>query len=280
MTRPLGIVGGSGFYSLLDGATEHHLDTPFGRPSDAITTGRLGDREVAFVPRHGRDHTIPPHRVNYRANLWALRELGVRRVVLPCAVGSLRADLDPGTFVVLDQFVDRTSGRPSTFHDGAAPVDHDVVGPVTHVAMADPYCPDLRAVACQELTAMGRRHEDQGTIVVIQGPRFSTRAESRWFAAAGWDVVGMTQVPEAPLARELAMCVAGVAVVTDHDAGVDADPADGREIRAVSNEQVVEVFAANVQHVKELVARVVARVAPDPSGACDCAAALEGATMG
>jgi 5'-methylthioadenosine phosphorylase len=280
VTTPLGIVGGSGFYELLDDATEHHLDTPFGRPSDAVTTGSLAGRPVAFVPRHGRGHRLPPHRVNYRANLWALRQVGVQRVLLPCAVGSLRPDLDPGTFVVLDQYVDRTTGRAGTFHDGAAPADHEVVGPVTHVSMADPYCPTLRRATVDELVAMGRPHERQGTIVVIAGPRFSTRAESRWFAAAGWDVVGMTQVPEAPLARELAMCVGGIAMVTDHDAGVEgAARPDGRPVEAVTSEQVLEVFAANVAHVRDLVGRIVSRVDAVPDDGCTCSAALDGATM-
>lgn len=273
MTDRLGIVGGSGFYELLDDPTEHDVTTPFGRPSDLVVTGTLGGREVAFVPRHGRGHQLPPHRVPYRANLWALRELGVRRVLLPCAVGALRPDLDRGTFVVLDQFVDRTSGRIATFHDGSAPLDHDQVGPVTHVSMADPYCPELRTVIAAELAAMDRPHEDEGTIVVVEGPRFSTRAESQWFAAAGWDVVGMTQVPEAPLARELAMCVAGIGVVTDHDAGVEDVHT------AVTSTEAIEVFAANVASLKELVGRVVSRVDAAPGEACTCASALDDATI-
>jgi 5'-methylthioadenosine phosphorylase len=268
----LGIVGGSGFYELLDDATEHRIDTPFGAPSDVVVTGQLGGRAVAFLPRHGRGHRLPPHRVPYRANLWALREVGVRRVLLPCAVGSLRRELPPGTFVVLDQFVDRTTGRVGTFHDGADPLDHDQVGPVTHVAVAEPYCPELRAAAIAELAAAERPHATSGTIVVIPGPRFSTRAESRWHAAAGWDVVGMTQAPEVALARELAMCVCGIAMVTDHDAGTDGG-------EHVTSAQVVEVFAANVAHVKQLVAGVVGRVAPVPGDACTCADALEGAQM-
>lgn len=274
MTDRIGIVGGSGFYELLDAAAEHTIDTPFGSPSDVVATGTLAGREVAFLPRHGRGHTIPPHRVNYRANLWALRETGVRRVLLPCAVGSLRPDLGPGTFVVLDQFIDRTWGRPGTYFDGTAPVDHDRPGPVTHVSLADPYCPTLRAATVGELGAMHRPHAASGTLVVIQGPRFSTRAESRAFAAAGGDVIGMTQAPEAPLARELAMCVCGIAMVTDHDAGVEG--ADD----AVTHAQVAEVFAANVAHVKELVTRVVARVPAIPDDGCRCAAALDGASLG
>jgi 5'-methylthioadenosine phosphorylase len=272
VTARLGIVGGSGFYELLDDATEHQVTTPFGAPSDVVVTGQLAGREVAFVPRHGRGHRLPPHRVPYRANLWALRELGVQRVVLPCAVGALQPGLEPGTFVILDQFVDRTTGRVGTFFDGDDPVDHDVRGPVTHVAVADPYCPELRAAATAELAAAGRPHRARGTIVVIPGPRFSTRAESRWHAAAGWDVVGMTQAPEVALARELAMCVCGVAMVTDADADLEGGD-------HVTSAQVVEVFAANVAHVKQLVAGVVGRVEPRPGDGCRCAAALEGAQM-
>jgi 5'-methylthioadenosine phosphorylase len=268
----LGIVGGSGFYELLEDATEHRIDTPFGAPSDVVVTGQLEGHEVAFLPRHGREHHLPPHRVPYRANLWALREVGVRRVLLPCAVGSLRRELTPGTFVVLDQFVDRTTGRIGTYLDGDAPPDHDQVGPVTHVSVAEPYCPDLRAATVAELEAADRPHTPTGTIVVIPGPRFSTRAESRWHAAAGWDVVGMTQAPEVALARELAMCVCGIAMVTDHDAGVDGG-------EHVTSAQVVEVFAANVAHVKRLVAGVVGRVTAEPGDACTGADALEDAQM-
>lgn len=259
----IGVIGGSGFYELLADADEHEVDTPFGSPSDRVSTGTMAGRQVAFLPRHGREHTVPPHRINYRANLWALRELGVTRVLAPCAVGALHPGLDLGEFVVLDQFVDRTRGRADTFYDDA---------PVTHVAMADPYCPVLRRLATDELGAMGRPHRPAGTIVVIQGPRFSTRAESRWFRSAGWDVIGMTQYPEVPLARELALCVMGVAMVTDYDAGLEDDP----DVEAVSNAAVQEVFRANAAHVRTLVERVVAEVPSDRSG-CDCSEALVGA---
>lgn len=252
----IGIFGGSGFYELLDDATEHRLDTPYGEPSDPVVTGSWQGREVAFLPRHGADHRFPPHRVNYRANVWAMRELGVTRLLAPCAVGSLKAELGPGAMVVLDQFVDRTTGRPDTFHDGA---------PVTHTSMAEPYCGMLRGLVTEELSSLGRPHEPTGTIVVIQGPRFSTRAESRWFSAQGWDVVGMTQYPEVPLAREAGMCVAGIALVTDHDAGLEGHP----DVAPVSHQQVLDVFAANIEHLKALLGRVVARI-PDERG-CDCA---------
>ena len=252
----IGIFGGSGFYELLDDATEHRVDTPYGDPSDPVVTGTWQGREVAFLPRHGADHRYPPHRVNYRANVAAMQQLGVTRLLAPCAVGSLVAEIGPGHVVVLDQFVDRTTGRADTFHDGA---------PVVHTSMAEPYCGTLRGLVTEELTALDRPHRDRGTIVVIQGPRFSTRAESRWFSAQGWDVVGMTQYPEVPLAREAGMCVAGIALVTDHDAGLEGHP----DVAPVSHQQVLEVFAANIEHVKALLARVVARI-PEARD-CGCA---------
>jgi 5'-methylthioadenosine phosphorylase len=257
----IGIIGGSGFYELLDDATEHVVDTPFGPPSDALVTGSFAGREVAFLPRHGRDHTLPPHRVPYRANVWALRELGVQRVVAPCAVGSLRPDLGTGTFVVLDQFVDRTRSREQTFFDGPD---------VQHVAMADPYCPELRELTNGVLEAEGHPHETDGTIVVIEGPRFSTRAESLWYARQGWDVIGMTQVPEIPLLREAELCAVGIAMVTDHDAGVEGAP----EVAAVTHDAVLEVMAANVDRLQAVLASLVAAV-PKERG-CGCGTALHG----
>lgn len=259
----IGVIGGSGFYELLTDAEEHAIETPYGAPSDRVMVGRMAGRDVAFLPRHSREHTIPPHRINYRANLWVLRELGVTRLLAPCAVGALQPDLELGTFVVLDQFVDRTRSRADTYFDEA---------PVTHVSMADPYCPVLRGLATDELTAMGRPSRAAGTIVVIQGPRFSTRAESRWFRAAGGDVIGMTQYPEVPLARELALCVAGVAMVTDHDAGLEDDPG----VEPVSNAAVQQVFRDNATHVRTLVERVIAQIPADRSG-CTCSEALVGA---
>jgi 5'-methylthioadenosine phosphorylase len=191
--------------------------------------GEVNGREVAFIPRHGADHRFAPHQVNYRANLWALRALGVRQVLAPCAVGSLKPELTPGTFVVPDQFVDRTWGREHTVYaDG---------GPVVHISPADPYCPTGRATLIATgnqgsgdggagVVAGGAGVVAGGTMVVINGPRFSTRAESRWHAAQGWSVVGMTGAPEAAIARELALCYTSVAVVTDHDAGI----ADGEGV--------------------------------------------------
>jgi 5'-methylthioadenosine phosphorylase len=257
----IGVIGGSGFYSFLPGARPVEIDTPFGPPSEAPVVGEIGGRRVAFVPRHGRDHRFPPHRVNYRANLWALRALGVRQVLGPCAVGSLRPELTPGTVAVPDQLVDRTWGREHTVYDGP--------GPVVHVSPADPYCPRGRGT----VIATGNDEVvDGGTMVVINGPRFSTRAESRWHAAQGWSLVGMTGAPEATIARELALCYTSIAVVTDHDAGVEAG-------EGVTHAEVLAQFAKSIDRLKELLTTVVAALPPtepDDEATCPCRRSLDG----
>ncbi len=259
----IGVIGGSGLYSFLDGAETVDLDTPFGAPSDPLTIGEVAGRSVAFLPRHGRNHRFPPHRVNYRANLWALRAVGVRQILGPCAVGSLLAANDAGTIVVPDQLVDRTWGRPSTFYDE--------VGRVVHVAFADPYCPRGRAAVLD----VGRRQDlgpvDGGTLVVVNGPRFSSRAESLWHQSQGWALVGMTAAPEAALARELALCYTSVALVTDLDAGLEHG--DG-----VTHEQVFTVFATKMALVRELLVEAI-RVLPPEESDCSCRHALDGLTL-
>lgn len=263
MTPDIGIIGGSGFYEFLAGPSQVTVATPFGEPSAPVAIGDLDGRQVAFLPRHGAQHQFPPHRVNYRANLWALRSVGVRQVIAPAAVGSLRADLGPGTFVVPDQVIDRTWGRAHTVYD----TDSGVV----HVAFADPYCPRGRAAilaSADDATPL----VDHGTLVVINGPRFSTKAESRWHAAAGGDVVGMTGLPEASIARELALCYSTVTMVTDHDAGVEAG-------EPVTHAQVLRVFASNIERLRALLRRVIARLPEPESGAtagCSCRRALDG----
>ena len=255
----IGVIGGSGFYSLLDEAEEIQVDTPYGPPSDVITIGRIGSRQVAFLPRHGRDHRFPPHRIPYRANLWALRSVGVRQVLAPSAVGSLRAEYGPGTLVVPDQLVDRTSGRVQTYYDEP--------GGVVHVSFADPYCPDGRAAAVKTARAADWPTVDGGTLVVIEGPRFSTRAESKWFSANGWSIVGMTGYPEAVLARELALCYTAICLVTDHDAGVEAG-------EGVSQEEVFAFFSRNIERMRTLVAETVTALPEERT--CACRSALDG----
>jgi 5'-methylthioadenosine phosphorylase len=255
------VIGGSGFYSFVDAGTEVAVDTPYGPPSDPVVVGEVAGRRVAFLARHGRDHRFPPHRIPYRANLWALRTLGVREIFAPCAVGSLRPAVAPGSLVVPDQLVDRTSGRTSTYYDAGA----------VHVPFADPYCPRGRAAVVAESTGAGWPATDGGTLVVIEGPRFSTRAESRAYAAAGWSLVNMTGQPEAVLARELALCYTAVALVTDLDAGVE----DGS---AVTQDEVFRVFAANTARLRELLVRVLGAL-PERSG-CPCPGALDGIDTG
>jgi 5'-methylthioadenosine phosphorylase len=240
------VIGGSGFYSFLDDPELVEVGTPYGEPSAPLSIGEVGDRRVAFLPRHGRHHEYPPHRINYRANLWALRSLGVRQVLAPCAVGGLRDEVAPGDLVVPDQLVDRTSGRERTFVERGA----------VHLPFADPYCPRLSGTLAQpDGVRLG------GTMVVIDGPRFSTRAESRDYADRGWTLINMTGAPEAALARELRMCLATIALVTDMDAGTAAG-------EAVTQQHVFSLFTANTERLKAMLAEVVADL-PDPAG-CTC----------
>jgi 5'-methylthioadenosine phosphorylase len=247
-TPTVAVVGGSGFYSFLHCPEEVSVSTPYGEPSAPVAVGTVGERTVAFLPRHGAGHEHPPHRINYRANLWALASLGVRQVFAPCAVGGLQPATGPGTLVVPDQLVDRTSGREQTYVERGA----------AHVPFADPYCPDLRA----GLLASAPEVVDGGTMVVIEGPRFSTRAESRWYAAQGWSLVNMTGHPEAVLARELGLCYAAIALVTDVDAGVAASD-------AVDQATVFAAFAANLTRLKGLL-RTAVEGLPEVGG-CRCA---------
>ncbi len=262
----LGIIGGSGFYSFLEDTERVTVTTPFGEPTDDIVIGEVAGRRVAFLARHGQGHRFPPHRLNYRANLWALRSVGVRQVIAPCAVGSLIREQGPGTVVVPDQIVDRTSGREHTVYD--AP------GTVVHVGFADPYCPRGRAAVLAS-DASGLDLVDGGAMVIINGPRFSSRAESRWHQSAGWSVVGMTGMPEAAIARELAMCFTSLCLVTDLDAGLD-------DSEAVSHQAVLQAFERNIDGLKSLLLDAVGRMPQaeeDDSATCSCRHALDGLTL-
>jgi 5'-methylthioadenosine phosphorylase len=247
-TAEIGVFGGSGFYTFLDDVREIKVDTPYGAPSDSVFLADVAGRRVAFLPRHGRRHTIPPHRLNYRANVWAMRSLGVRAVISPCAAGSLQPDVKPGDFVVCDQFVDRTSGRADTFFDG--PI-------VTHLSSAETYDPTLRRHAIETIRDHGIEVHERGTVVVIQGPRFSTKAESIWFSSAGWEVINMTQYPEAWLCRELGMAVVNISLITDYDAGVH----EGTE--AVDARSVLEVFQQNAERIQQVVIDLIGRFPAD-----------------
>jgi 5'-methylthioadenosine phosphorylase len=254
----IGVIGGSGFYEFLADAHEVAVQTPFGEPSETVLVGEVAGKRVAFLPRHGRDHRYPPHKIPYRANLWALRALGVRRVLAPSAVGSLTASHGPGTLIVPDQIVDRTRGRAQTYYDVNA----------VHVTFADPYCPGGRAHAIETARQAGWTPAQSGTLVVIDGPRFSTRAESQWYARQGWTLVGMTGHPEAVLARELAMCYTTLALVTDLDAGVE-------EGEGVTQAEVFEVFAQNMSRLRDLVGKIIEAL-PDERADDLCSHALDG----
>jgi 5'-methylthioadenosine phosphorylase len=246
-TADVAVIGGTGFYTFLDDAEELAVETPYGAPSAPVAVGTVAGRRVAFLPRHGRHHEYPPHAIPYRANLWALRALGVRQVLAPCAVGGLRHDVAPGDLVVPDQLVDRTYRRvPSYVETGAV-----------HLPFADPYCPRVS----KALVAAAPDVRAGGAMVVIEGPRFSTRAESQQYAAAGGTLINMTGAPEAALARELRMCYASIALVTDMDAGAESGAGVGQE-------EVFALFRANLDRLSGLLTTAVAAL-PDPDG-CGC----------
>ena len=254
----IGVIGGSGFYEFLEDTETVEMETPFGAPAAPITIGAAGGRRVAFLPRHGTDHRYPPHEVPYRANMWALKDLGVTRVFGPCAAGSLRKEISPRTLVISDQAIDFTKSRANTFYDGPQ---------TTHVSFADPYCPTLRETLVKTAASQGIEHRDGGTMVVIEGPRFSTKAESKMYAQLGADVIGMTQFPEAILARELELCYGNVALVTDYDVGVD-------DIPPVTHEEVLKVFGENIDKVRDLLFAAIPEVPAERT--CPCATALAG----
>jgi len=254
----IAVIGGSGLYSLFDEVLgEHQVRTPYGEPSEVVTVAEVAGRRVAFLPRHGRDHRHAPHGIPYRANMWALRSLGCRQVLAPCAVGGLQPRLPAGSFVLPDQLVDRTTGRDRTYFESGA----------VHVNFADPYCPQGRGAVLRAARDIGLAVHDGGTVVVIDGPRFSTRAESRWYSAAGGTVINMTGAPEAALARELALCYTSIALVTDLDAGVEGD-------RGVTQDEVFRVFKENTGRMRTLLLAAVEALPPDRL--CPCPSALDG----
>ena len=261
MQAEVGIFGGSGFYTFAEGKSEEvAVETPYGAPSDKLTITTIAGRKVAFLPRHGRDHRLPPHMINYRANLWAMKKLGVKWVFGPCAAGSLDPKVKPGDFVICDQFVNRTWGRADTFFEG--PI-------TTHISAADPYCPQLRELAIKTAAELNLPCHSQGTVVVVNGPRFSTRAESAEFRSHGWQVINMTQYPEAILARELEMCYANISLITDNDTGLEGEP----NIEPVSHQAVMEIFQQNIHKLRELLFAMIAKL-PEAQD-CSCAVALK-----
>ena len=257
----VGIIGGTGVYDpeIFEDVKEVKVYTPYGETSDLISIGYLEGRKVAFLPRHGKMHTIPPHRINFRANIWALRELGVERIVAPAAVGSLREDYKPGDFVIVDQFIDRTKKRLDTFYEG---------GRICHISAADPFCPELRKIFYEGAVRLGLRVHEKGTYVCIEGPRFSTRAESKLFRSWGADIIGMTLYPECILAREAQICYVSVSMVTDYDVWAE---------KPVSSREVVETMKRNIDNLKRLIREAIPKIPKERK--CECGSALEDALL-
>lgn len=259
MQAEIGIIGGTGLYDpkLLKNVEEVTVDTPYGAPSDAITTGELSGRRVAFLPRHGKKHTIRPTDVNSRANIFALKKLGVKRILAPSTVGSLKEEYKPGDIVFVEQFIDRTTKREQSFYAEKQ---------VCHISVAEPMCPEVRRTLIAVAKDLGVSAHSTGTYVCIEGPRFSTKAESRMYRLWGADVVGMTLVPECVLAREAELCYATMSMVTDYDVWKE---------HPVCVDDIVRTMRGNVENVKRIIVEVVARL-PKECG-CECGSALKGA---
>ena len=261
MRAEIGIIGGTGVYDpqLLKDVKEVKLSTPYGPPSDSITVGELKDRKIAFLPRHSKKHTIRPTDVNSRANIHALKELGVHRILAPAAVGSLREEFKPGDVVFVDQFIDRTTKREQSFYAGPQ---------VCHISVAEPMCPELREILIEVADGMNISYHKTGTYVCIEGPRFSTKAESKMFKSWDADIIGMTLVPECILAREAEICYASIATVTDYDVWKD---------HPVSADEVVKTMKENIEKVKNIITGAIPRI-PKERG-CECGAALRNALI-
>jgi 5'-methylthioadenosine phosphorylase len=261
MRAEIGIIGGTGFYDpqLVRNGREMRLDTPYGPPSDLIIVGELKGRKVAFLPRHGKKHTIRPTDVNSRANIHALKELGVQRILAPSTVGSLREEYKPGDLVFINQFIDRTTRREESFYTGSK---------VCHISVAEPMCPNLRKILIEVAEEMSINYHKTGTYVCIEGPRFSTKAESKMFRSWGADVVGMTLVPECVLAREAEICYSSIATVTDYDAWKD---------QPVTANEVLKTMRANVEKVKCIIAEAVPNIPKERR--CECKGALKSALI-
>ena len=259
MQAEIGVIGGTGLYDpkLLKNVREVTVETPYGKPSDTITVGELAGKSVAFLPRHGKKHTIRPTDINVRANIFALKKLGVKRVLAPSTVGSLREEYHPGEIVFCNQFIDRTTRREQSFY---------TENKVCHISVAEPMCPELRQSLIAVAKNMGIKMHETGTYVCIEGPRFSTKAESKMYRQWGADVVGMTLVPECVLAREAEICYASISTVTDYDVWKD---------HPVCVDDVVKIMKTNIENVKRIIAETVAKLQDEC--ACKCNEALKGA---
>jgi 5'-methylthioadenosine phosphorylase len=260
-TAEIGIIGGTGVYDQdsFENVKEVKIFTPFGETSDLVSVGDYKNIKIAFIPRHGKNHTIPPHRVNYRANVWALKQLGIKRIIALTAVGSLRQDYGPGTFVVPDQFIDRTKKRLDTFYEG---------GQVCHISTADPFCEQLRKIFLKRAKKLNISIKKTGTYVCIEGPRFSTRAESRLFQLWKADIVGMTLYPECVLAREAELCYVSISIITDYDVWAESP---------VSTKEVIEKARESNEKLKKLILETLPDIPKTRN--CNCSSALKEAIM-
>lgn len=241
---------------------EIEVKTPYGKTSDKIAVGEYEGRKIAFLPRHGKKHDFPPHKIPYRANIWAFKSLGIKKIIAPSASGSLNIKIKPGDFVICDQFIDRTKNRIDTFYEN---------GKVAHVASANPYCPTLREIAVNSCKKLKIPRHNKGTVVVIEGPRFSTTAESLWFQNQKWEVINMTQYPENILARELEMCYVNISLITDYDAGILGN----KKLKTVDLKEVIKVFNENNEKVKKLIFEMIKNI--DLNSLCSCESAMKNA---
>ena len=256
-TAEIGIFGGTGIYDsgLLKESKEITIETPYGKTSDSITIGEFNGRKVAFMPRHGKKHTIPPHLINYKANIWAFKELGVKRIIAPSAVGSLKEEFEPGNFALPSQFIDFTKSRKGTFSED---------GRVIHISVADPFCPELQNIILDTVNEQQVKIHNNATYVCIEGPRFSTKAESKFFKSTGADIIGMTLVPECQLAREAQICYASISTVTDYDVWAE---------KPVTAKEVMETLSKNVEITKKILTVLIDKIPETKS--CSCEKALE-----
>jgi len=261
----IGIIGGSGFYDFFGkDAKEIDIKTEFGSPSDKITIGSVFGKRVAFLPRHGKKHQFPPHKIPYKANIAALKKLGVEIIIAPGAVGSLKEKIKPGDFVICDQFIDRTKHRDHTFFHGPK---------VAHIETAYPYCEDLRKITIELAKKLEFRTHTKGTVMIIEGPRFSTVAESIFYAKMGCDVINMTQYPEVVLAAEQGICYLNISLVTDYDAGIYA----GKKVKPVSIEEILANFKKNTAKLKKLISEIIKALPNERT--CDCQKKAERAVI-
>jgi len=253
----IGIFGGTGIYDsdLLENPQEVNIETPYGKPSDTITIGMFKGRKIAFLPRHGKKHTIPPHMINFKANIWAFKELGVTRIIAPSAVGSLKEELEPGDFALPSQFLDFTKSRDGSFSEE---------GRVIHISVADPFCPELQSLILQVTEKQNLKIHKDCTYVCIEGPRFSTKAESKLYRFTGADIIGMTLVPECQLAREAQICYVSISTVTDYDVWAE---------KPVTAKKVLETLSKNVEKTKTILTELIDKIPKTRS--CSCAKALE-----